>query len=653
MPRSSSPLPWLLIGTLGLAALVAGLWMLMDDGKAPGPGPDLTPPPSSGAPDAPPADVQPIDRPDPGVPVTPSDEESRGALMGRLVNDQGFRVGPARIEAYEGSGIPIPRMRVVTPLNIGVDVDETGEFLIEGLTETNNLALLITGEGFADTESDLYTIGGGEITDVGTVVVERGLRVHGRVLDATERPITGAHVGFYRSGAISTGHGATAPEPEQIKLSDDAGRFEFEYVAEAPFQLMVTADGYAAHIARVHAAVVASAYGEIEFDLRLQPARTISGAVYAKTTGEALSGMTVTALPTGKTTSRGSTISDAEGRFTIQGLMAGDYNVFAEGEDWVADKLHVRKELFGKDDLEIFLEPSGTIRGRVVSPDGELIKRFDVNARWAGGRNSVLGGSQAKDRVRDGEFAFDDMLPGWYSFEVWAPGFAPTRSEPAKLLPGETLNISVPLKPAAGLRGVVVNEDNKPVPGARVSLRMNDYLGIEWLTGDGRDALWFQTTSTDTNGRFELRDVMRGTYQLEVSHRNYAITRRNDVQARPGRVRELDDFVLERAGTLRGVVLDANGSPLPKAEVGIGGRRPDGTSIAGARTICNGKGEYIFRNLQAGTYSVEAWRKETDGFEMLEPIIDQMRARMDGASSMFVDVQAGEVVVHNLGAWDN
>ena len=171
--------------------------------------------------------------------------------------------------------------------------------------------------------------------------------------------------------------------------------------------------------------------------------------------------------------------------------------------------------------------------------------------------------------------------------------------------------------------------------------------------GDGSDAIWYQDTRTDKNGRWEMLNVMRGRYQVEATHPRYAVTRTNGIAAATGRARELEDIVLEQAGILRGVVLDAQGNPIPRAEVGIGGNRTNGAKIAGFQTIANHRGEYVFRGLEPGVYVVEAWRETTDGFDMLKPTYDRVTANMRGEVSMYVDVLAGQTVVHNVAAWDN
>ena len=107
--------------------------------------------------------------------------------------------------------------------------------------------------------------------------------------------------------------------------------------------------------------------------------------------------------------------------------------------------------------------------------------------------------------------------------------------------------------------GIVVDSEGRPVPGAKV-----DYYRVKaraWAPGE---YILVQSTTTETNGRFELR-LTRESTVVVVSKTGLAPSWRR-WSPKPGAT---ERFVLPAPGTLAGVVVDEANQPVPDAEVWV------------------------------------------------------------------------------------
>ena len=164
------------------------------------------------------------------------------------------------------------------------------------------------------------------------------------------------------------------------------------------------------------------------------------------------------------------------------------------------------------------------------------------------------------------------------------------------------------------IRGRITSLDSgKPLRRAQVRLKLElDFLSTP------------KTTSTSSDGRYEIRDVPPGRYVLTVERSGYLALTYG--QRRPGEqgssleiagneVAEKIDFALPRMGVISGRVLDDDGDPIAGVTVWvlqtryIQGRRalvPIGRS---ARTDI--VGQYRLLSLAPGDYAVMATTRET------------------------------------------
>jgi hypothetical protein len=163
-----------------------------------------------------------------------------------------------------------------------------------------------------------------------------------------------------------------------------------------------------------------------------------------------------------------------------------------------------------------------------------------------------------------------------------APSTRAERTEDAKpALPRAEPPAAAPMpesyrRALSGLRGRLVEEDGKPIPGLRVELL--ELLG-SMLLGDFEHALTDAASGppdlvvakgvSDADGVFELQGAIGGAFHgLEIDEGGARGTLRFiDRTLLSGEVADLGDIVLAPCVTWKGTVVDAEGKPVPGARV--------------------------------------------------------------------------------------
>lgn len=252
--------------------------------------------------------------------------------------------------------------------------------------------------------------------------------------------------------------------------------------------------------------------------------------------------------------------------------------------------------------IDLAPEPTATLVGRIVLPDGEPAHDALVNVRYLApvvtwiepprqprrsGRRGLAAPpaeptpdpraefeaafERALVRVsragRDGSFRFDDLrAPASVTVEIEAPpgsNALPTRLESVALRGDATTTLpDVHLVAGARIDGQVVDEWSNAMVHARVR------------THDGRVA------TTDAAGRFVFDGLPDGTFDLSTTHQDGFDALANGVRVRamPGRS-EFVRIELPRAAHVAGRVIDQDGLAVARADVLVEFETIDGDGI--------------------------------------------------------------------------
>lgn len=318
----------------------------------------------------------------------------------------------------------------------------------------------------------------------------------------------------------------------------------------------------------------------------------ISGEVRSR--GRPVPGALVTLAGAGAASE---TRSDANGRFTFGEIRPGRYALRAERDQGAAyvEDLELPPASSSSDGgagarpaaLIVELHPAAAVSGRLRDPRGAAIVGGEVTL--SEGRATPL--QRKRVTGADGRFQFAGVLPGSYLIAARADGYLPTLP---RELRAPAVSIQLRLERGGVLEGEVLDEQSRPIAGARVEVA-GEGAGGEPIAISGAAAapLAFERAgelgvlrgpipyppatpapqpssapgfTTDARGRFRLSAIPPGRVVVAASHPEFARGVSEPTHVRAGadvKVR----LVLGRGATVRGRVLGDREQPLAAAEV--------------------------------------------------------------------------------------
>lgn len=388
---------------------------------------------------------------------------------------------------------------------------------------------------------------------------------------------------------------------------DYAGRFRLENLAAGPWRLSARKGMMTSGAAEASATVTEGA--EVEVELAFGRGVKLSGRVLQG--GKPVSGARLYA--TGKrVTGSGGTTSGPDGRFEIEELPRGVYDLTVQAGTWNAPGESREVDLSAGDQtIEIVLPESG-LRGRVLSASG----RRPVSGAAVVSEPLVAASPDELVRRRgrvtsdgSGGFELSPLAAGSYRLRIERDGYEAVTRE-VSVREGEIAEVEIELAETEGITLQVRRSSGGAPSELTVALR----------GGDGRVAL-ATSVPLDSEGRGRVGTAPRGSYELLAQAEESALTRVAvvspggpfSVVLAPGGVLDVDAPALrasEAIVTLR--VVDERGRPFERlwgTEVrsefrmsrgttrltGLAPGRwevsavaPDGTALSGAATVIAG-----------------------------------------------------------------
>jgi len=283
----------------------------------------------------------------------------------------------------------------------------------------------------------------------------------------------------------------------------------------------------------------------------------VEGTVVDSVTGAGVAGAAV--VLTAPRSARYETTTDAAGHFKIAGMSPGSYRASAEKDGFASPPPDLRlllssglRVVSGSDPvkIEIKLTPLKTIQGRVLGPDGRPAAGTEV---------SLFPNIMADVAITDeeGHFALHDIRPGSYTLSAkpskrakpeetndgariamvttYYPSVA-DKSLAQQIVfrgPGDSGDYEIRMQtaPVHRVRGIVLDEEGKPSPGAELSLfpipeDTPEPMGLSMRAGGlSLFAVGMRrvpsdepetTAVTGKDGRFEFPAVRSGNWRINA-----------------------------------------------------------------------------------------------------------------------------------------
>ncbi|MCY3926658.1 MAG: carboxypeptidase regulatory-like domain-containing protein [Acidobacteria bacterium] len=512
-------------------------------------------------------------------------------LRGLVTDEAGQPVAGASIRAEpRGDGVRSRFSLSSRPATSGSD----GFFRVAEALYGHAYRLTAQAAGYATSALDLPPLEPGMAVDPVHLVLSKGRRVLGSVVDSDGNPVAEAEVSLlwpldpseFRSG-FETPAGAAATDGRGVFVLPDTGPGGYEILV-----------GHADYAHRPPSQVEVPA-GESDFDLgdfTLAAGGAVHGIV-RDPDGEPVGGATIQAHERDRFESPVRTATtDADGRFRLVGFSSdlADLGVQASGYP-----VHIEPDVrVDRDDpVVIELQPGASIDGRVLDHGGNGVSgvsvrlriEFDFSRRSDPRLWDAVDGFPSRVTDQHGRFRFNGLAAGTWSAEA-SRGAEGAKLDGIELIPGGGREIELPLRTRDRLIVTVVTEVGEPVADARIRV---ETPGERFPTGSGR---------TDGSGR-DVIDIDPGPATVQVSHTTLRDESRQ-VRLDPGdnEVR----FQLRPGVELSGTVRSYDGAPLALATVEAETEYAFGVESHDTNTVSDHNGAFRLTGLETRRYNLTA-----------------------------------------------
>ena len=246
------------------------------------------------------------------------------------------------------------------------------------------------------------------------------------------------------------------------------------------------------------------------------------------------------------------------------------------------------------------LPPRLSAGGIVVDEAGQPVAGARLKASPQAGlrfqRSAAVWSSGGFARsAASGRFRLSSLAAGVaYDLRAEREGFAPSRVElPARQAGAPAPDLRVVLHPGGTAFGTVIDGRRRPVAGAEVSLRPSLPADLMARAREARNPERIPAT-TGASGRFEMRNLPAGTFDLTVRARGFAPITVPALAIPEGKgATDLGTVQLAPGGAIHGVVVDPQGEPIADAEVQARGADRDGPVFRESRPGDVGTGSAV------------------------------------------------------------
>jgi hypothetical protein len=461
---------------------------------------------------------------------------SRGAFVPSFLGRSSLVTEPARVRIDQGAGAGVMEGEVLSSVNNepvagaeltfarGERVSSTitnsfGFFAFEASQSGLHQLVSVTAEGFfpfapqwGHSPLRLMAQPGRRIENV-IVHLEPAIERRGVVLSPQGQPVPGAEVRLFSSRQALT---ALLALPDRV-VANDAGEFSFQ----APLGTVLQANHPGFRPARYR--ISSRSVTDRPVVLRLRDGQglgegqeTIMGRVVDEQ-GQPQGDVALSARLLGR---RGAqfapvrAVTDQDGEFVLEGLLAGSYQVEARAPGWMPARL--RPVRSGAEQVALTLRRGAVLRGTVTEAGtGRPVPGFTVMVERRRGPLRRLPYRSETFLDPQGRFEFPGLEPHHYAVTVRAQGYSPSHPEEVTVRGNEAVEVAVALSQGGRAGGTVVDaETGQPIAWAQVL--------IEGPAGDpGLPVPLSARTVTDQAGQFFLAGLAPGRRSLLVEAEGY------------------------------------------------------------------------------------------------------------------------------------
>lgn len=264
-------------------------------------------------------------------------------------------------------------------------------------------------------------------------------------------------------------------------------------------------------------------------------------------------------------------------------------------------------------EINFELRPATQIAGKVIDGQGQPVPGATIQAYQYGQQVNTGYSKGSATAGGSGAFVVDSLAEGTFRMVARAQGFS---DKILTNVEGGTLNVVMEMDRRGSVSGTVVAGDSgQPVPAFQLKLRALRPGGEPIQNGPRKG---FRSPE----GAFTFADVDPGDYVLEAQRKDYAASLSNKFSVERGKETSGIQVVLNKGGTIKGLVVDPSGAPLSGATVQLNTNNyiynpvvalfenwgnDEKAQVIRVRT--NSDGEFLMKLVVPGTYQIEVSKK--------------------------------------------
>jgi uncharacterized GH25 family protein len=445
-----------------------------------------------------------------------------------------------------------------------------GTFALGALGADKEFDLRIVSDAHPEVNHKSLKVRGDEWYDVGTLTLEDGTLLHGRVVDEFSKAgVPEATVYLQLTNNVYSALPTPGRERGIAAVTGTAGEFRIACPAN-PGAVTLTAEA-AGYATTVLSNRVANSPGQ-ELVIEIARGQPIAGVV-VDAEGRPLSNVQVRAQGMSIKTPQSATTSTArDGVFQFACLREGPYELTTSSTGHGEAKSP--PVLTGDLDVKLVLAQLPWVKLKVLAANGQPVKAYQL-ALMRYFPNNALGIGKVPEfpnqRVMPngawfpgelgGDWAAIRGLPpeGQFCFQIEERNHAKTLSQPFTVTLEQPTEVIAQLTAGASITGQVVDDRGQPLRGATVATDMNNAFDGD---AGGIFAIFKQmmpekhsvaTVTTDAQGRFTLRALAFADYMVRISHQSFCVGESFDITlSQEGQVVDVGVVQLRRGVLIEG-----------------------------------------------------------------------------------------------------
>lgn len=399
------------------------------------------------------------------------------------------------------------------------------------------------------------------------------------------------------NGKVSLIDGST-PEGISVVISDSNGTaidttttgtdgtFAFR-VGEGTYSVKASKDGYTSTSKEI--TIVSGKSYSLDIGSLTYAYGTLKGKL-VDSSGSVITGAVITVTNMDGSVSPYTLSTNESGEFSSSTILIGTYSLLITKSGYVDIALNSIPIVGGSTydiGTKTMIVGSAGINGRVILEGVSNYSGVTVTATSTSDFSKVYTTTSDED----GSYYFLSLDSGIYSIKLQKEGFISDASQQVSLENGKISSVKT----------ITLKNESSTISGTVALTGGTDYTAIQVLVMNSATSTTFNTT-TDRNGKYVVKNLTAGTYELIFSKGGYGSVTVKDVQIGKGEEKILDNVILEVAYT------SVKGNITLEEASDYSGTLVTATNISNTEliysAITNSDGNFTLAKMYAGEYSI-------------------------------------------------